>query len=82
MTEQQISDVAAAIDAVRLFSRYNDWTSDAVPGFPIEICRAGAGHEDEVVVVMRYAADVSESDALSECISRARAVAALRAMGI
>lgn len=82
MTEQQIIDVAAAIDAVQLFSRYNDWTSDSVPGMPVEICRVGADNEDEIVVVMRYSADVSESDALSECVSKARAVAALRAMGI
>lgn len=78
--EAQIERVAAAIDAVQLFSRYNDWTRDCVPGLPIEICRQGNPDEDEIVVVKRYAAAVGESEALRLEVSRARAWAALAAL--
>lgn len=80
MTEKQIKAVASAIDSVQLFSRYNDWTSDHVPGLPIEICRAGTDYEDEVVVISRHRADVGETDALASEVSRARAIAAINAM--
>lgn len=80
MDEKQIERVAAAIDAVQLFSRFNDWTSDRVPGLPVEICRHGKDGEAEVIVVERFASYVSERAALFQCVSRARAIAAISAM--
>lgn len=80
MTEDQIAKVAQAIDSVHLFSRHNNWASDRVPGMPIEICRYGSDDEDEIVVVARYGPGVSETGALNEHVSRARAIAAIHAM--
>lgn len=80
MTDAQIAKVAAAIDAVQLFSRYNDWSSDRVPGYPVEICRNGGYGEPEVVVIERFPGDVQESAALYLCVSRARAIAAIKAI--
>jgi hypothetical protein len=80
MDEDRIERVAAAIDAVRLFSRFNDWTSDRVPGQPVEICRYGKDDEPEVVVVSRFSEGVPEAAALALCVRRARAVAAINAM--
>jgi hypothetical protein len=80
MTDAQIEKVAAAIESVRLFSRFNDWTSDCVPGFPVEICRHGNDDEDEIIVVARYPKEVGETEARRLVIRRARAVAALEAM--
>lgn len=79
-TDEQIEKVAAAIDAVQLFSRFNDWTSDRVQGLPIEICRYGQEGEDEIVVMNRFAADVGEQEALTACVSAERARAAIEAL--
>lgn len=79
MTEEQIEKVAAAIESVQLFSRFNDWTSDHVPGLPIEICYWPDDEGDEIVV-QRFSADVGESKALDQCVRRARAIAAIKAM--
>jgi hypothetical protein len=79
-TTEQIEKVAAAIEAVQLFSRFNDWTSDRVHGFPVEICRHADGDIVDPVVVARYPAGVSEQDALSRTVRRVRAVAAIKAM--
>lgn len=70
-----IERVAEAIDAVQLFSRFNDWTTDRVDGLPIEICRYGA--DDEVVVIKRFPAVKGMDDALREVVSEHRARAAL-----
>lgn len=80
MTEEQIERVATAIDSVQIFSRFNDWTSDHVPGFPIEICRWPEDESKDELVLARFAADVGESEALRRCVRRARAVAAIKAM--
>lgn len=80
MDEDQIAKVAKAIDSVQLFSRFNDWASDCVPGQPVEICRYGSDDEDEIVVVARYPGDIKETDALYQEVSRARAIAAIRAV--
>ena len=63
---------------VQLFSRYNDWTSDRVPGLPIEICRYGKEGEDEIVA--RYAGHLDEIDVLRREVGKARARAALQAL--
>lgn len=75
-----VERVADAIDSVRLFSRFNDWTSDHVPGQPIEICRHGRDDEEEIVIVARYPAHYGESQALFDEVSTARARAAIEAM--
>jgi hypothetical protein len=80
MTESMVERVAEAIDAVALFSRYNDWTSDRVPGLPIEICRHGTGGEAEIVVVGRFPSSFGEDEALAEMVTEARARAAIEAM--
>ncbi len=79
MTEME-EKVAAAIDGVALFSRFNDWTSDHVPGLPIEICRHGEGDEEEIVVVQRFPAHVGEGAALTQLLRIHRARAAIEAM--
>ncbi len=78
MTEEQIERVAAAIEGVQFFSRFNDWTSDHVPGLPIEIVRIVNETDDEVVA--RYPAGVGEAEALRRYVRRARAIAAIEAM--
>jgi len=78
LTEEQIERVAAAIESVRVFSRFNDWTSGHVPGLPIEIVRVVNETADEVVA--RYPADVGEAEALRRYVRRARAIAAIEAM--
>jgi hypothetical protein len=77
--EELIERIAAAIDGVQLFSRFNDWTSDHVPGLPIEICYWPKDGNDEVVVE-RFSADVGEQEALRKCVRHERAVAALKAI--
>jgi hypothetical protein len=69
--------VAQAIDAVQLWTRFNDWTSDREEGLPIEVCRYGMDDEPEIVVVARYPATEDEGDVLSREVSLARARAAL-----
>jgi len=75
-----IERVATAIDEVQLFSRFNNWTSDRVEGCPIEICRYGADDEEDIVVVARFGGDITESEALQDTISKARARAAIEAV--
>jgi len=75
-----IERVAEAIAAVRLFSRYNQWTDDRVEGFPIEICRHGGEGEPEVVVIERFGRISSERRALDEVTAREQAKAAIEAM--
>lgn len=74
-----VEHVAKAIDAVQLFSRYNNWTSDHVKGFPIEICRHGLEGEDDVVVIKRFQRDENENDCLSKTKSEFRSRAAIKA---
>lgn len=71
--------IARAIDAVQLFSRIDDWTSDAKKGYPVEICRHGKKGEHEIVVIKRLPAGTDETEALREAVSNARAVAAIDA---
>lgn len=77
---EMVERVAEAIEAVDLFSRFNDWTSDRVPGLPIEICRHGEEDESEIIIVARYPATHGEQRALDEEVALARAIAAIRAM--
>lgn len=78
MDKDLIAAVASAIDAVELFSRFNDWTSDRVPGCPVEICRYT--NEGDIVVVARFGGAISETEALSMVLSEERAKAAIEAM--
>lgn len=75
-----VERVAKAIDAVQLFSRFNDWTSDRVEGFSVEICRYGNDGEDSIVVLKRYPSSYAESEALYETVSEERARAAIAAI--
>lgn len=75
-----VRKVAAAIDSVQLFSRIDDWSSDAVKGYPVEVCRHGKDGEPEIVVVKRFPAGTDESDALRRVVSEQRAIAAIEAM--
>lgn len=75
-----VERVAEAIEAVDLFSRFNDWTSDHVPGLPIEICHHGEDDESEIIIVARYPAAHGEQRALDEELGMARAKAAILAM--
>ncbi|ASR06905.1 hypothetical protein CHY08_07110 [Rhizobium leguminosarum bv. viciae] len=75
-----VERVGNALEAVQLFSRWNDWTSDRVEGMPIEICRYGSGDEDEIVVVKRFDASWKEDDALRVTIKDALARAAIEEM--
>lgn len=72
--------VADAIDAVQLFSRIDDWSSDARKGYPVEICRHGKPGEDDIVVVKRLPTGTNEREALREAVSEARALAAIDAI--
>lgn len=78
--DKLVRKVAAAIDSVQLFSRIDDWTSDAVKGYPVEVCRYGKDGEPEIVVVKRFPARTDESDALRQVVSEQRAIAAIEAM--
>ena len=78
--DQAIKVMADAIDAVDMFYRFNDWTSDHVPGKPIEICRYI--EHDEIEIVARYAGQ-REKDGepyLEQHIKEARAKAAYSAL--
>lgn len=79
-TSEMVERVAAAIDAVQLFSRFNDWTSGRVEGCPVEICRYGEDDEDDIVVVARFGGAITEEEALFRTVSEARARAAIEAM--
>lgn len=80
MDKAKIRRVARAIDKVQLFSRFNDWATDRVEGWPIEICRYGKRGEDEIVVVKRFRRDRPELEALQQTVSEQRAIAAIQAM--
>lgn len=75
-----IQKVAGAIDRVQLFSRFNNWTSDAKAAWPIEICRYGVGDEPDIVVIKRYPIGTDEDEALRLEVSEARAQAAIQAI--
>ncbi len=75
-----VERVGNALEAVQLFSRWNDWTSDRVEGMPIEICRHGGEGEDDIVVVKRFDASWNEEDALRVTIKDALAIAAIKEM--
>lgn len=77
---EMIKRVSDAIARVQLFSRWNDWSRDHVPGQPIEIFRFGVDGEPEIVIVARYTGDFGENEALSEQVSIAQARAAIEAM--
>lgn len=72
--------VATAIEGIQLWSRFNDWTKDAVVGLPIEICRYGRKGEHEIVVVQRFPASIGEEIALHQIVREYRARAAIAAM--
>jgi hypothetical protein len=79
MSETMVERVGKAIDAVQIFSRFNDWTSDKVDGLPIEICRHGEYNGDPVII-KRFPASKGEDAALREVVSEMRARAAIEAM--
>lgn len=56
MSETMVERVANAIDAVQIWSRFNDWTTDRVEGLPVEICRYGVDGEPEIVILKRLPA--------------------------
>lgn len=76
---EMVERVAVAIEAVDIFSRFNDWTKDHEPGLPIEICR-NSDCADEIVVIARFAAHVGEEAALELVERQLRARAAIEAM--
>jgi len=73
-----IEKVAKAIEQTSFGSRFNDWTSDHKPGWPIEIYDVV---DDDPVVVKRYRADVGEAEALRRYERTQKANAALKAAG-
>jgi hypothetical protein len=76
-----VGRVGQAIAGVQLFYRYNDWTSDRVEGFPIEICKDGPGDVVEPIVVKRFAGtDKEGQDRLYEVVRAEQAKAAIEAM--
>lgn len=77
-----IERVAAAIEGVNLFSRFNDWTSDRVEGFPIEICqRSTSGVVEDNVIVARFAGREQDCSRRLDEVRRVwRAKAAINAM--
>lgn len=84
MADSMVERVARAIDGVQLFSRYNDFTSDAVAGLPIEVCRYcnwGEGQDGEdIEVIARFPGDWDVGKELPKMISERRARAAIEAM--
>ena len=78
--EKLIEEMARGIDAVDMFSRFNDWTGDHVPGLPIEICRNT--EDDDIEVVARYSGrnEKDGDEHLARHIKDARAQAALAAI--
>jgi hypothetical protein len=77
---EMVERVAKAIDAVQVFSRFNDWTSDRVEGLPIEICRRGSDDAGDDIILKRFPASKGEDAALREVVSEMRARAAIEAM--
>ena len=73
----KIERVARAIESVQLFSRFNDWTPEAVKGFPIEVCRYVNGAGAEIEIVERFPASVGEIEAVRLAMRRERAKAAI-----
>lgn len=75
-----IERVAKAIERTSFGSRYNDWTSDHVPGWPIEITKLNRDKSDHTIV-KRYREHVGESEALRLYERTQKAIAALKAEG-
>jgi hypothetical protein len=74
--------VARAIESVNLISRYDDWTSDRVEGFPIEVLMVDPGGVvDDNVIVARFAGPKNDCSRRREEVLRIlRAKAAIEAM--
>lgn len=77
-----IEKVARAIKGVRIFARFNDWTSDHVHGYPIEICRWVGEFDQDCEIIARYPGR-TESDGVAHLerhLNEERAKAAIAAM--
>lgn len=68
--EQAIEAARQALDAVRLFSRINDFGDERSR---VEICRYGIGDEPEIVVIRSEGLDYDERALLAEVVSSYRA---------
>jgi len=81
-SEEMIERVARAIEGVRLFARWNDWTDDHVSGLPIEICRWTGDHDESCEVIARYPGERERDgiEHLERHVAEARAIAAIAAM--
>ena len=83
MNAKQMRDaVALAVDGVRMFYRWNDWTRDHVQGHPIEFCRWSKGDDTACEVLARHPG-LRESDGamhLAKHVREARADAAIAAI--
>jgi hypothetical protein len=78
--------LAAAAAPSKLFARFNDWTGDHVPGFPVEVCTPGDGGDgpEGLAVIARFPADKDMTEALHETVAAERrrlVVAALASAG-
>lgn len=81
MQNEIVEKVAKAIEDVRIFSRYNDWTSDRVEGLPIEIVLNDPERGENVTIIARFAGRESECKQREEEIVRIwRARAAIEAV--
>lgn len=74
-----VERVARAVESVEIYSRFNDWTSDRVDGFPIEIyVHDGAA---DIIVTHRFPGRRDECSVRRAEVERiARARAAIEAM--
>jgi hypothetical protein len=84
MSENMVERVSQAIESIELFSRYNDFTSDAVEGLPIEVCRYcnwGEGQDGEnIEVVARFPSGWDVAKELPKMVIERQARAAIEAM--
>lgn len=81
---EMVERVSQAIESIELFSRYNDFTSDAVEGLPIEVCRYcnwGEGQDGEnIEVVARFPSGWDVAKELPKMVIERQARAAIEAM--
>ena len=78
----EVEAVARAIEGVRIFARFNDWTNDHVPGYPIEICRWVGEFDEDCEIIARYPGR-REGDSVAHLdrhVNQGRAQAAIAAL--
>lgn len=77
---KRVADAIQSVGSHAVFVRFNDWTEEAVPGMPVEICRLLDPEDDEIEVMARYPADAVGAEIVARLLAEEQAKAAIEAM--